>query len=87
MPYKEIERRRACSRESKRRSRARPANPVMEFRAYICPHLPNFRVGPNAAFRDGFFVTDRPELQNMVEAHPHFGRHILRLALCSQEND
>jgi len=79
MPYKDLEKRRACSRESKRRARVRLAYP--ECRAYICLHQPSIRIGPGVHFENGFFLTTRPELQNMVETNLEYGRHIFRLAL------
>jgi len=79
VPYKDIQKRRRCSRESKRRARARQAQP--EFRAYIFPEQPFYRIGPNAAFEHGLLILSDSKLQEMVEAHREYGRHIFRVAL------
>lgn len=81
MPYKDPEKRRTFHREYKRRRRAELAHPLTKFRVYICPQIPFLRVGPGISFENGFFVTDCPESQNMVEANREFGRHIFPLAL------
>jgi hypothetical protein len=85
MPYKDPEKRRACSRESKRRSRAQEAKiaPLQEFKIYLCVRFPNLPVAPMAggSFRDSFLITNRPEIQAKVEAHVEFGRNIFPLAL------
>jgi hypothetical protein len=83
LPYKDPELRRLCSRESKRRARARQALP--EFRAYIFPKQPFFRIGPSASFENGLLVVSDPVLWNMVEAHREFGRNIFRVALVTGE--
>jgi hypothetical protein len=83
MPYKDPELRKRASRESKRRARARGTLP--EFRAYIFPKQPFFRIGPSASFENGLLVVSDPLLQNMVEAHREFGRNIFRVALITGE--
>jgi len=79
MPYKDPEKRRRCSRESKRRARARLAQP--EFRAYIFPKQPFYRIAHGASFEHGLLVVSDPALQNIIEGHREFGQNIFRLAL------
>jgi hypothetical protein len=85
MPYKDPEKRRACSRESKRRSRAQEAKvaPLRTVKVYVCPKFPFLQVAPipGAFFRDGFLITDQVEIQFRTESHVEFGRNIFPLAL------
>jgi hypothetical protein len=80
MPYKDIERRRACSRDSKRRSRAQLAHPLRNFRAYVCVRFPQLNVGL-ASFDGGFLITDRRDVQDQIGRHPEYGRFIFPLCI------
>lgn len=82
MPYKDLEKRRACSRESKRRSRAQEARiaPLRKFKIYFCWRFPRLPIG-RASFQDGFLITDQTQVQVQVERHPEFGVTIFPLAL------
>ncbi len=81
MPYKNLESRRACNKESKRRARARLAHPIMRTKVYISPNQPSRRIGPNVAFRDGYFISTDRKLQAMVEADRQYGRGIFSLLI------
>ncbi len=81
MPYKSLEKRRACARESQRRRRARLAHPLRKFKAYVSPRYPFLDLGPGLRFENGFLITDLPEAQILIEANPEFGRSIFPLAL------
>jgi len=81
MPYKDIARRRACSRVSKKRARARLAHPLMRFKVYICPRFPFLRLRAGIQFDGGFFVSDDSEIQAQIERDPHFALHIFPLLI------
>jgi hypothetical protein len=80
MPYKDPEKRRACSRDSKRRSRARLAHPLRNFRAYVCMRFPQLNIGITN-FNGGFLITDRRDVQDQIGRHPEFGRFIFPLCI------
>lgn len=81
MPYKDIQKRRACSRESKRKARARQAHPLLKFRIYVCPRIPFLRLCAGIQFDNGFFVTDDLTVQERLEGSPHFARDIFPLLI------
>jgi len=81
VPYRDTEQRRACSRESKRRARARLAHPITKFKAYACVRHPFLRLGPGISFEYGLFVSDDKEIQARVEKSPHFGKDIIPLSI------
>jgi len=85
LPYRDIEARRRCSRESKRRARARLAQP--EFRAYIFPRQPFCRVAPGASFEYGICVVADPTVQSMIEGHREYGQNIFRVALVKDSEE
>ena len=39
---------------------------TMKRKAYLCPKVPNLRL-PGIVFKNGFFVTDRPEEQDRIQ--------------------
>ncbi len=83
MPYKDPEMRRRCSRESKRRARARQAHPFHRFRIYLCVRFPNLNIGL-VSFDGGFLIVDvvaRPDIKAQVERHPEFGVRIFPLSI------
>jgi len=45
-------------------------------KAYLCPKIPNLRL-PGIVFKNGFFVTDRPEEQSVIESDPLYGEEIV----------
>lgn len=79
MPYKDPEKRRIFQREYQRRRRAKAkltnhCGPVMS-KAYICFKAPQLRL-PGIAFKFGFYVTDQPDDQAMIERDPMYGKDI-----------
>jgi len=81
LPYKNIEERRRCARESKRRARARQAHPLMKIKIFVCPRFPSLRLAAGIQFDAGFFVSDDPEIQARIERDPHFARYIFPLLI------
>jgi hypothetical protein len=76
MPFKDPEKRREYHRQYKRRQRARltnPGNPVRK--CYVCPDIPGL-VLHLRAFRNGFYITDDPGDQAIIEGHQYYGWHI-----------
>ena len=49
---------------------------TMKRKAYLCPKVPNLRL-PGIVFKNGFFVTDRPEEQDRIESDPLYGEEVL----------
>jgi hypothetical protein len=45
-------------------------------KAYLCPKIPNLRL-PGIVFKNGFFVTDRPEEQSVIESDSLYGEEIV----------
>jgi len=82
MPYKDPEKRRQFQREYKPKLRKaqEKINPLRAFRVYICPRFPYLRLG-REQFRDGFLITDDPEVQAEVKRHEAFGKFIFPIAL------
>jgi hypothetical protein len=80
VPYKDLEQRRRYDREYKRRLRAQQAltspsqTPVRK--AYICLKFPNVRLLPGIVFLDGWFVTNNPQQQALIEQNLEYGKHI-----------
>ena len=79
MPYKDPEKRRIFQREYQRRRRAKegltnPCRPIMS-KAYVCFKVPQLRL-PGIAFKFGFFVTDQPDVQAIIEGDPLYGKDI-----------
>ena len=79
MPYKDLEKRRSFQREYQRRRRAKegltnPCRPLMS-KAYVCLKYPQLRL-PGIAFKFGFFVTNQPDMQAMIERDPMYGNYI-----------
>ncbi len=83
MPYADVERRRKFQREYKRKWRARQGkiNPLLGFKIYVCPRFPRLPVGLGHFFDGGFLITNREDVQRIVEAHPEFARHIFPVAV------
>ena len=90
MPYKDQKKRRTYQCEYKRRQRAmgKMSNPVlnplkscqtlsqtMKRKAYLYPKVPNLRLR-GIVFKNGFFVTDRPEEQDRIESAPLYGKEV-----------
>ena len=79
MPYKDPEKRRIFQREYQRRRRAKEGltnlRQTLTTKAYICFKAPQLRL-PGIAFRFGFFVTDQPEVQAIIERDPLYGKDI-----------
>jgi hypothetical protein len=48
---------------------------TMKRKAYLCPKVPNLRL-PGIVFKNGFFVTDRPEEQDRIESDPLYGEEV-----------
>ena len=48
---------------------------TMKRKAYLCPKVPNLRL-PGIVFKNGFFVTDRPEEQARIESDPLYGEEV-----------
>ena len=48
---------------------------TMKRKAYLCPKVPNLRF-PGIVFKNGFFVTDRPEEQDRIESDPLYGEEV-----------
>ena len=79
MPYKDPEKRRIFQREYQRRRRAKvgltnPCRPILR-KAYVCFKAPQLRL-PGIAFKFGFYVTDQPDEQAMIEQDPLYGKDI-----------
>jgi hypothetical protein len=53
---------------------------TMKRKAYLCPKVPNLRL-PGIVFKNGFFVTDRPEEQDRIESDPLYGLDIFSWVL------
>jgi hypothetical protein len=89
MPHKDPEKRRKYQREYKRRQRAqeRLSNPrqTPKVKAYICPRVPHLRL-PSIVFRNGFYVTDKPEEQARIEADEQYGVDIFDSKLACQKD-
>jgi hypothetical protein len=47
----------------------------MKRKAYLGPKVPNLRL-PGIVFKNGFFVTDRPEEQDRIESDPLYGEEV-----------
>lgn len=47
-------------------------------KAYLCPKIPNLRL-PGIVFKNGFFVTDRPEEQAIIESDQLYGEEVFSL--------
>ena len=79
MPYKDPEERRRYDREYKRRLRGQKGltnsgqTPVRK--AYICLRFPQLQL-PRMLFHDGWFVSDNPDQQAIIEQHPSYGSEI-----------
>ena len=41
----------------------------MALKQYICPRWPDYAIGMRVKFVDGWFITDNPELQALVEGN------------------
>jgi hypothetical protein len=52
-----------------------PLSQTMKRKAYLCPKVPNLRL-PGIVFKNGFFVTDRPEEQDRIESDPLYGEEV-----------
>jgi len=80
VPYKDLEQKRRYDREYKRRLRAQQdltsRGQTPGHKAYICLKFPQLRLRPGIVFLDGWFVTDDPEQQALIEQHPEYGKHI-----------
>ena len=48
---------------------------TMKRKAYLCPKVPNLRLS-GIVFKNGFFVTDRPEEQDRIESDPLYGEEV-----------
>ena len=51
----------------------------MSYRAYVCNFFKELQIGNNARgikFQNGFFETDDPEIQQVIETSQGFGVHI-----------
>ena len=79
MPYKDLEQRRRYDREYKRRRRAQSGltetGPTWGRKAYLCLRFPQLRL-QGLAFRDGYFISDDPEKQAVVEQDQDYGKEI-----------
>jgi hypothetical protein len=79
LPYKDPEKRRIFQRDYQRRRRAKAGltNPcqTLTTKAYVCLKVPQLRL-PGIAFKFGFFVTDQPDEQAMIEQDPLYGKDI-----------
>lgn len=76
MPFKDHEARRDYMRKYKRRQRERAAQRGLR-KCYFCSRFPDLEVGGRIRFVDGFFITGRPEMQQLIEESPEFGRLIV----------
>jgi hypothetical protein len=76
MPYKDPEKRREYHREYKRRQREGLSTPGKPGRkCYVCPDIPDL-VLMLRAFKNGFYITDDPEAQALIEGHEYYGKHV-----------
>jgi hypothetical protein len=48
----------------------------MSMKGYACNRFPQYGIGTKVKFNDGFFETDDPEVQKLIESHAWFGVHI-----------
>jgi hypothetical protein len=77
MPYKDPERRREYHRQYKRRQREGLSNPGKTLiKCYLCLDFPDVVLGGGLAFKNGFYLTNNPEYQAIIERHEYYGRHI-----------
>lgn len=90
MPYKDPEKRRIFQREYQRRRRAKAklsngCRPLMN-KAYVCFKAPQLQL-LGIAFKFGFFVTDQPDVQAMIERNPMYGKEIFSWVLEPNPNN
>jgi hypothetical protein len=52
----------------------------MALKEYICPRWPEYGIGMHVKFVDGWFRTDNPELQALVESNDMYGIRIWNAA-------
>jgi hypothetical protein len=45
----------------------------MSLRKYVCNRFPNIKIGLAASFQNGYFETDDPEVQRLIETSSSFG--------------
>ena len=48
----------------------------MSYKSYVCNLWKELRIGPKVAFKNGFFETDDPQLQGLIERNNAFGSAI-----------
>jgi len=58
----------------------RTSSQTVKRKAYICPKDPHYRL-PGIVFKNGIFVTDRPEEQKRIESDPFYGEEIFSWVL------
>jgi hypothetical protein len=79
VPYKDPEQRRRYDREYKRRLRAQQGltkpGPTPGRKAYLCLRFPHLSL-KGLVFCDGWFFTDNPEEQAIIEQDQVYGQQI-----------
>ena len=78
MPYRDPEKRSEYGRMYRQKKKAGiPAKKPKSLRkCYICLEFPSLCVKSGVWFRNGFLVTDDPEIQRMIEGRADYGQLI-----------